>query len=102
MGWTRLGFTAAYFIGRLSGLDGVAAEVFRLKLAGVLGGVLSGIDVSYAADTHVLMRYEGLSDLRDAAGDNYRTTINFHPSDRKPAGSADWSNAREAQLRACR
>jgi hypothetical protein len=82
--------------------DGVPVEVFRLQLAGVLGWVLPAIDVSYGSESHVLMRYEGLSDLRDSVGDNFQTTITFHPGDRKPAEESEWASARQARLGPCR
>lgn len=82
-------------------LDGAAVEVFRLKPVGILGWVLPGIDVFYGSEDHVLRRYDGLSDLRDAAGNNYRTQIVFHPADRVP-GSLDLiAQARGARLAPC-
>jgi hypothetical protein len=82
--------------------DGISAEVFRLKLAGFWGWVLPGIDVSYSADDHVLMRYDGLSDLRDASGDNFQTQITFPPNERAPASAASMEEARQAKLAPCR
>jgi hypothetical protein len=82
-------------------LDGIPTEVFRLKLAGVLGWVLPGIDVSYSADDRVLMRYEGLSDLRDAAGNNFAASITFHSIHRRLATEAEGLAARQAALAAC-
>jgi hypothetical protein len=87
---------------RSGSLDGVPVDVFRLKLAGVLGWVLPGIDVSYSVDDHTLMRYEGLSDLRDAAGDNFQTAITFRSGDVKPADEQLNSSARQAPLAACK
>jgi hypothetical protein len=87
---------------RSDDLDGVPVEVFRLQLAGVLGWVLPAIDVSYESQTHVLMRYEGLSDLRDSVGDNFQTTITFHPGVRKTAEESQWASARQAPLGPCR
>ena len=82
-------------------LDGTPTEVFRLKITGVLGWVLPGIDVSYSADDHVLMLYEGLSDLRDAAGNNFPASITFHPMDRGPASEQESLTARKVVLTAC-
>jgi hypothetical protein len=83
-------------------LEGIAVEVFRLKLSGMLGRVLPGIDVFYGSESHVLMRYEGLSDLRDSVGENFQTTISFHPADRRPAEESQWQDARQAPLGQCR
>jgi len=81
---------------------GVSAEVFRLKLAGFWGWVLPSIDVAYGAEDHTLMRYDGLSDLRDASGDNFQTQITFPSKDRAPASAASMAEARQAPLAACR
>lgn len=61
---------------------GRKAEVFRLSLSGVLGWFLDGIDVWYAADDRSLLRFDGLSNVRNAEGDNYTARIVF-PADRK-------------------
>jgi hypothetical protein len=83
-------------------IDGVPVEVVRLKLSGMLGWILPSIDVSYAAAEHVLLRYDGLSDLRDASNDNYQVIIDFPAKDRH-AGTADaLESARTAPLAACR
>jgi len=87
---------------RADTIDGIAVEVFRLKFTGVLGLVLPGIDVSYSADDHVLMGYEGLSDLRDAAGNNFRISILFHSIDRRMATEEENSAARQAPLGLCK
>jgi len=83
-------------------LEGVRVEVFRLQLAGALGWVLAAIDVSYGSQTHVLMRYEGVSDLRDSVGHNFQTTITFRPDSRKPAAESEWASAQQAPLGPCR
>ena len=58
-------------------------EVFRLALGGLLGLIVSGIDVAYAADDRVLMRFEGLTNVRDPEGDNYVARIDFPLSARR-------------------
>ena len=83
-------------------LEGVPVEVFRLKLSGIWGWLLSGIDVSYGTADQVLMRYDGLSDLRDAANDNYAVIVNFHPRDRAPGSAAAMAAARAVRLAPCR
>ncbi len=82
-------------------VDGAAVEVFRLKPRGILGLVLPGIEVFYGADDHVLRRYQGLSDLRDAGGNNYRTEIVFHAADRIAANDQLIVAARRARLAPC-
>jgi hypothetical protein len=86
---------------RADTVDGIPTEVFRLKLTGVLGWVLPGIDVSYSAEAHVLMRYDGLSDLRDAAGDNFPASITFRSLDRRLGSEQESLSARHAVLAAC-
>ena len=83
--------------------DGTPVEVFRLNLAGILGLILPGIDVYYSAADHVLIKYVGLSDLRDSSGDNnYKVTIEFHPGDRKPGDIRFLEDARQARLAPCK
>ena len=84
-----------------STVDGVPVEVFRLKLSGFFGWFLPGIDVYYDTHDHVLMRYVGLSDLRDASGDNMKVDIRFDPRDRKPVTAADLDRALHARLAPC-
>jgi len=81
---------------------GAPAEVFRLRLGGLWGWFLPGIDVYYSTADHVLVRYVGLSDLRDASGDNFKTEIVFPPTDRKAAEEASMRAAEQAALSACR
>ncbi len=83
-------------------VGGTSAEVFRLTLSGVLGWVAPAIDVSYGADDHVLMRYEGLSDLRDASGGNLSTQITFPERDRTPSDAQSLSTALQARLARCK
>jgi hypothetical protein len=83
-------------------LEGVPIEVFSLKLAGALGWLMSAIEVSYGAAEHVLLRYDGLSDLRDASGGNIPVHIIFRARDRMPSDAASMSTARQAPLAPCR
>ena len=62
---------------------GQQAEVFRLALSGVLGWFLSGIDVWYATDDKVLLRFDGLSNVRNEAAENYKARIRFPPAARR-------------------
>jgi hypothetical protein len=83
-------------------LEGEPAEVFRLRLSGISGWFRGSIEVSYSAAEHVLLRYEGLSDLRDAAGDNFQTQIDFPLSARKPSSEQAMRDARDTALEPCR
>jgi hypothetical protein len=82
-------------------IEGLPTEAFRLKPAGVLGWLISPIEVSYDAREHLLLRYDGLSDLRDAAGNNIPVQIIFRPNDRVPSDAAAMSMARQAPLAPC-
>jgi hypothetical protein len=80
----------------------VRTEVFRLKAQGVIGWIAPSIDVSYSENEHILVRYEGVSDLRDKAGENLRADIRFRPRDRKPSDAVAATSAVSAPLLACR
>ena len=64
-------------------IDGRAVRTFRLALGGVLGLVVSGIDVTYDAESRTLLRFSGLSNVRGPDGDNYVVRIDFSPAARK-------------------
>ncbi len=83
-------------------IQGTPTEVFRLRISGVWGWFLPGIDVYYSAADHVLMRYDGISDLHDAAGNNYKTTIEFPVEDRKATTAKAMLDARAAPIAPCR
>ena len=87
---------------RSDSADGAAAEVFRLKVAGVIGWVAPSIDVYYSAKDHVLTRYAGVSDLRNAAQENLTVDIGFRAADRHPGEAHVMESARKAPLAACR
>jgi hypothetical protein len=94
-----IGFQVAHL--RSDHWEGASTEVFRLKLSGLLGYVLPGIDVYYSASDQVLMRYIGLSDLRNASHDNFQTEITYHSADRKAADAGLFESARQARLAPC-
>jgi hypothetical protein len=83
-------------------LQGTPTEVFRLRLSGLWGWFLPGIDVYYRASDRVLVRYDGISDLHDAAGNNYKTTIDFPIEERKAATAQALLDARVAPIAPCR
>ena len=82
-----LGFKVRH-IGR-ERIGDTPVEVFRLALGGLLGLIVSGIDVAYAADDRVLMRFEGLTNVRDPDGDNYVARIDFPLSARRVESSPE-------------
>jgi hypothetical protein len=66
-------------------LDGVAASVFRLNLSGLLGWLLPYIEVSYRKSDRLLVRYKGLTNMRDLAGDNLAAEISLPAAERRIA-----------------
>ncbi len=82
-------------------LDGEPVEVFRLELSGIWGWLLPGIDVYYDAVEHVLVHYEGLSDLRDASHSNMQAQITFHLADRTQSDRQAYQEALRAPLAPC-
>ena len=80
---------------------GMPTEVFRLRLSGFWGWFLPGIDVRYATRDRTLLHYDGVSNLRDAAGDNFKVDIDFPTETRRAASAAAMREAREAPLAAC-
>ena len=86
---------------RSAQIGGIPVEVFRLKLSGILGWVTPHIDVFYSAADHVLMRYEGVSDLRDGSDNNYVANIDFRPGDGQGGDDAALAAARGARLAPC-
>jgi hypothetical protein len=87
---------------RSDSVAGLPAEVFRLKLAGALGWIVKPIDVTYGSANRELLRYDGVSDLRDASGNNLEALINFDAGDRTESDAQSMSAAERAPLAPCR
>jgi hypothetical protein len=62
---------------RATSIDGAAATVIRLSLAGPLGWLLPDIDVTYRDSDRRLMRYLGLTNIRDENGELLSARIDF-------------------------
>jgi hypothetical protein len=86
---------------RAEAVGGVPAQVIRLRLSGWLGLILPHIDAWYSDAGHVLLRYEGLSNLMDAGGDHYKVRISFPLDKREPGSDAALAAALAAPLRPC-
>jgi hypothetical protein len=77
------------------------ASVIRLSLAGPLGWVLPDIDVSYRNRDARLLRYRGLTNIRDARGELISAQIDF-PEHARIAGRVDLETLRALPLSASR
>ncbi len=64
-------------------LDGQPVRRLRMSLAGLLGLVTPTIELTYAMGDHRLLRFQGISNIRDDAGRNQRVRIEFSPSDER-------------------
>jgi hypothetical protein len=74
-------------------VDGEPALVFRLRLDGLLGFVAPHIDVAYSARSRRLLRFEGMSNLRDDDGrGQFEVRIDF-PAPAQPTGAGRWAAA---------
>lgn len=70
-------------------IDGAPASVIRLNLSGVLGWFLPYIEVSYRKSDRVLMRYKGLTNIRDLQGRNKTAIIEFPSRERVALDAMD-------------
>ena len=82
--------------------SGSPTAVFRLRLSGIWGWFLPQIDVTYRTSDHVLLRYDGISDLHDPSGNNYKTTIEFSDANRTVATAQAMLDARQTPIAPCR
>lgn len=64
-------------------VEGTPSSVIRLNLSGVIGWFLPYIEVSYRKSDQVLMRYEGLTNIRDQDGENMVSLIEFPGRERR-------------------
>jgi len=88
---------------REENIEGSAASVIRLNLSGVLGWFVPFIEVSYGKNDRLLHRYSGLTNIRDADGNNVAAVIDFPQAERRTlaagaAGAAEVERQRAAPL----
>jgi hypothetical protein len=77
-------------------------RAFRLRLGGWFGWLLPSIEVAYDAQTRRLVRFEGLSNLRDDAGNaQLEVRIEF-PDPPQPVDPSAFDRALAEPLVACR
>lgn len=82
-------------------LAGEPAWVFRLRLGGMLGWVAPHIDVAYGQQSRRLLRFEGISNVRDDRGGKQTTARIDFPQPAQPVGDEQWSAAMTTPLLAC-
>ena len=79
-------------------VHGEIAETFRLRLDGWLGAIAPHIDVAYGTKSRRLLRFDGLSNLRDAqARRQMEVRIDF-PAPPRAADEAQWRVAASEAL----
>ena len=83
-------------------LLGEKAWVFTLKLNGLLGWLVPAIEVSYGQLSRRLLRFEGLSNLRDDSGDQPLVARIDFAAPARSASEEQWQAALKAPLSACR
>jgi hypothetical protein len=79
-------------------IEGATASVIRLNLSGVLGWFLPYIEVSYRKSDRVLMRYKGLTNVRDTAGSNLVAQIDFPARERQTVPAVDLAAQKAVKL----
>ena len=81
-------------------IDGALVSVIRLNLSGVIGWFLRYIEVSYRKSDRVLLRYKGLTNIRDAKGDNLTALVELPARERRalPPGGAELARLRAEPL----
>jgi hypothetical protein len=80
---------------------GEKAWIFSLKLDGWLGWLVPAIDVSYGQQSRRLLRFEGLSNLRDDAGDQPVVARIDFAEPARIASERQWQAALQTPLSAC-
>jgi len=83
-------------------MDGGTAEVFRLRLGGWLGWLAPHIDVAYDRESRRLLRFEGLSNLREDDGQRQLVARIDFPEPARPADEARWQVWAGLALSGCR
>ena len=80
-------------------IDGGDASVIRLSLSGALGWILPDLDVAYRDSDRRLLRYRGLTNIRDATGKLLEARIDF-PDSGRTTGPVDLDALRALPLSA--
>lgn len=85
-----------------SQLAGVSAVTYQLKIAGLLSLIADPIEVTYDKASRRLLRFQGLSNLRDDAGEfDLMAQIDF-PQPARDAQESEWQKYATLPLVGCR
>jgi hypothetical protein len=79
-------------------IEGATTSVIRLNLSGVFGWFLPYIEVSYRKSDRSLKRYEGLTNIRGADGQNLVAIIEFPARERRSGAESDFVKLRAEPL----
>lgn len=79
-------------------IDGATSSVIRLTLSGVFGVFLPVIEVSYRKADQALLRYDGLTNIRDEQGKNLVAVIRFPQAERRTVPDAGLDRLRAEPL----
>jgi len=82
-------------------IAGEPAWIFRLRLGGVLGWVAPHIDVAYGQQSRRLLRFEGVSNVRDDSGRKQLIARIDFPQPSRPVEDGEWQTAMNIRLLAC-
>lgn len=77
------------------------AQTFRLVLDGLAGLVAPEIEVTYGRDSRRLLRFRGLSNILDDAGEKPLKTLIEFPLSEHVVGADDEDRARRTLLKSC-
>lgn len=95
-----LGFKV-YRVGSTT-MAGETAELYRLRLGGLLGWIAPHIDVAYGRESRRLLRFEGLSNLREDDGETQLVARIEFPRAARAATESQWTSLASEGLSACR
>lgn len=79
-------------------IDNEPASIIQLNLSGVLGWFLPNIEVSYRQRDRALMRYAGVTNVRDLQSRNVVARIDFPATERRLTDPLDFDALRQQPL----
>lgn len=83
-------------------VDGIPAVVFRMRLSGLFSLFAPHIDVAYGMAAHNLLRFEGMTNIRNGNGQRMEARIDFPAAAPAAIAPVVLQNALILPLKACR